>query len=200
MTVGEKIKKRRQEIGLTQDELAYKCNVSRQTVYKWENDIALPETNNLPILVSLLDLSYEELLGKTECVNYASSNNFSHNSHDDYNARYDALTTIETGVKKHWQKVLFALPIGGIIFIFLGILSRVLFSVFFNAFNSKEDEFNGYGHLFPEYASEQNSVSSSAKQMFSIMSTTIICIGALMLVIGIIAIVYDRKKMKKYNN
>ena len=42
MTIGEKIRTKRQEKGLTQDELAYKCNVSRQTIYKWENDIALP--------------------------------------------------------------------------------------------------------------------------------------------------------------
>ena len=36
--------------GMTQEELAAICNVSRQSISKWEADIALPETEKLLIL------------------------------------------------------------------------------------------------------------------------------------------------------
>ena len=38
MTIGERIQKKRKEAGLSQEELGAKLNVSRQAVYKWEND------------------------------------------------------------------------------------------------------------------------------------------------------------------
>lgn len=62
MTTGEKIYKLRRDKGWSQEELAEKLNVSRQTVYKWEADIATPENDNLKQLVSLLDTSYNYLL------------------------------------------------------------------------------------------------------------------------------------------
>ena len=62
MTTGEKIYKLRRDKGWSQEELAEKLNVSRQTVYKWEADIATPENENLKQLVSLLDTSYNYLL------------------------------------------------------------------------------------------------------------------------------------------
>ena len=62
MTTGEKIYKLRRDKGWSQEELAEKLNVSRQTVYKWEADIATPENDNLKQLVSLLETSYNYLL------------------------------------------------------------------------------------------------------------------------------------------
>ncbi len=62
MTTGEKIYKLRRDKGWSQEELAEKLNVSRQTVYKWEADIAKPENDNLKQLVSLLDTSFNFLL------------------------------------------------------------------------------------------------------------------------------------------
>lgn len=39
MTKGERIRKRREEIGLSQTDLAYLIGVSKQTMYKYEMDI-----------------------------------------------------------------------------------------------------------------------------------------------------------------
>ena len=49
MTVklSEKIIELRKANGMTQEELAAICNVSRQSISKWEADIALPETEKL---------------------------------------------------------------------------------------------------------------------------------------------------------
>ena len=46
MKLSEKVTELRKANGIAQEELAEKCNVSRQAISKWEADIALPETGN----------------------------------------------------------------------------------------------------------------------------------------------------------
>ena len=50
--IGEKIVNLRKENNLTQDELANKLNVSRQSISKWESGLSLPEISNLKSLVN----------------------------------------------------------------------------------------------------------------------------------------------------
>ena len=45
MKLSEKIVELRKANNMTQEELATICNVSRQSISKWEADIALPETD-----------------------------------------------------------------------------------------------------------------------------------------------------------
>lgn len=47
MTLGEKITKQRKELNYTQEQLADFLGVSRQSISKWESDIACPETDKL---------------------------------------------------------------------------------------------------------------------------------------------------------
>ena len=47
MTLGEKIAKQRKELNYTQEQLADILGVSRQSISKWESDIAYPETDKL---------------------------------------------------------------------------------------------------------------------------------------------------------
>ena len=59
----------RKEKGLTQEALAVKLNVVRQTVSKWEKGVAVPDADTLCNIADALDVSAEELLGhsvKTE--------------------------------------------------------------------------------------------------------------------------------------
>ena len=62
MKLSEKIIELRKANGMTQEELASKCNVSRQSISKWEADIALPETEKLLILGELFHVSMDVLL------------------------------------------------------------------------------------------------------------------------------------------
>lgn len=39
MTIGDRIRKQRESVGISQTELAEKVNVSKQTLYKYENNI-----------------------------------------------------------------------------------------------------------------------------------------------------------------
>lgn len=62
MPLGSKISKLRREHGWSQQFLADKLNVSRQTVYKWECDDVMPERDKLAKLVTLFETSYDYLL------------------------------------------------------------------------------------------------------------------------------------------
>jgi transcriptional regulator with XRE-family HTH domain len=65
--VGAYISQLRKEKNLTQAELAEQLNISHQAVSKWENGIALPDTETLLLLARIFHVSIEELLsgGKT---------------------------------------------------------------------------------------------------------------------------------------
>ncbi len=62
MTLGEKIKTARKNIGLTQEELAVKLSVSRPAVAKWETDKGIPDIENLKAISGLLGVSLDSLL------------------------------------------------------------------------------------------------------------------------------------------
>ena len=47
MTLGERIGNKRRAAGLSQEELGNILGVTRQSIYKWENDQAVPELDNL---------------------------------------------------------------------------------------------------------------------------------------------------------
>ena len=61
MSIGERISKLRQEVGLSQYELAKVIGVSRQAVSKWENDQTAPDTINLIRLSNILNTEVEYL-------------------------------------------------------------------------------------------------------------------------------------------
>ena len=63
--LNENIKRLRKSKGLSQEELAVKLNVVRQTVSKWENGLSVPDSGMLIRLADELDSSVSELLGET---------------------------------------------------------------------------------------------------------------------------------------
>ena len=62
--LNENIKNLRKSKGLSQEELAIKLNVVRQTVSKWENGLSVPDSNMLILLADELDTSVSALLGE----------------------------------------------------------------------------------------------------------------------------------------
>ena len=69
MKLSEKITELRKSVGMTQEELASICNVSRQSVSKWEADIALPELDKLLILSEIFHVSLDVLVKDELAVN-----------------------------------------------------------------------------------------------------------------------------------
>lgn len=63
--LNENIKKLRKSKGLSQEELAIKLNVVRQTVSKWENGLSVPDSSMIILLADELDTSVSTLLGES---------------------------------------------------------------------------------------------------------------------------------------
>ena len=62
MTIGEKIASLRIAADISQEQLAEKISVSRQSVSKWEMDQALPQIDKVLQLCELFNVSTDELL------------------------------------------------------------------------------------------------------------------------------------------
>ena len=61
---GENLKAMRKAKGYTQQELAMKLNVVRQTVSKWEKGLSVPDVEILVEIADMLDTDVSVLLGK----------------------------------------------------------------------------------------------------------------------------------------
>lgn len=62
MNIGTQIKKYRNGMGLSQEDLAAKIFVSRQTVSNWENNKNYPDIHSLLLLGSLFNVSLDNLI------------------------------------------------------------------------------------------------------------------------------------------
>ncbi|MBO6261686.1 MAG: helix-turn-helix transcriptional regulator [Bacilli bacterium] len=80
MTTGEKLQKLRKENNYTQEELAEIMNVSRQSISKWESDVAFPETEKLISLSKLYNCSIDYLLNAQIDEYIKKNNNEAHGS------------------------------------------------------------------------------------------------------------------------
>lgn len=65
MTFADKLQSLRKRKGFTQEDLAEKCGITRQSVSKWETGLGYPETEKLLLLCDLLEVNLDELLRDT---------------------------------------------------------------------------------------------------------------------------------------
>lgn len=64
MQLGDVLKKKREELSLTQEEVGDKLFVTRQTISNWENKKTLPDIDSLIDIATFYDLSLDNLLLK----------------------------------------------------------------------------------------------------------------------------------------
>ena len=100
MSLGERIQMLRKEKKMSQNDLAEKLDVSRQSVSKWETDAAKPELPKLILMAELFQVSLDELV----------SSEISEGNERDIDKRYedDSVESSERGFK----------------FTFLGLMGR----------------------------------------------------------------------------
>lgn len=67
MIFSEKLKLIRKNRGLTQEELAEKLDVSRQSIAKWENGLSFPEIYHLINLTEIFNVTIDNLVKDDEC-------------------------------------------------------------------------------------------------------------------------------------
>jgi|SRR5690554_1947453 len=92
MTLGENINSLRKKQGMSQEQLAYELNVSRQSISKWELGESVPELEKIVALAKLFSVSTDELIkgGEDNEANSSSS---------------DSLTPIIDTVKRRWYRI-----------------------------------------------------------------------------------------------
>jgi|GEM_PF-4569944 len=172
MTLGEKIRYQRLENNLSQEKLANLLQTSRQTIYHWENNITIPNINDIKKLSQSLNVHYDYFLndvddGKIDTVD-------------------EVVGDIYKGVKRHWRKIYINFFIGGSLFTGMGLLIRVISGLFFPSMTPPDG--------FPA-----NSISMNPGAIFKTFSNFVIGVGAVLLVIGIVLLIKDYQKQKQYH-
>ena len=71
MTFGEAIKQKREQLGMTQQDLAERLFVSRQTVCRWENGSRCPDLIMAKKIALVLGISMDELIPGEAVQDYA---------------------------------------------------------------------------------------------------------------------------------
>ena len=58
------VKELRENIGISQEQLAVRLHTDRSTIAKWETGAAMPSATKLPLLADVLGCSIDELFGR----------------------------------------------------------------------------------------------------------------------------------------
>lgn len=66
--ISQNIQAARKALGLTQEDLANRLSVARQTVAKWESGESLPDLENAYALAKLLGVSVDDLIAHNEAA------------------------------------------------------------------------------------------------------------------------------------
>ena len=66
--MGKSIIVQRKKMGLTQEELVEKMDVSPAAVSKWERGVGTPELSTVCKMADCFGISVDELLGRTNCL------------------------------------------------------------------------------------------------------------------------------------
>lgn len=179
MTIGEKIAKCRREKNLTQEQLGELLNVTRQSISRWESDLAYPETDTLIQLSNIFECSLDYLL-KEDLEN--GTNNV-------------LQPTVGTLLIKHWRKIYIPLYIAGTCLILIGILICIIGNIMIpTGFDS--NSFSGGLNDFSE-----NQMLSRVRIIFTIFGSIAIVGGIVSIVVATVLFLKDQKQQKaKYQS
>lgn len=117
MTLGENLQELRRAAGLSQEEVAGRLFVSRQSVSKWENGQAEPGVENLKALAELYGVSMDALFGVEKAPEIGLAPEAGEPAEDEYRTDYKTLFYIRT-VLMILENVLVSFPSGRIDFPF----------------------------------------------------------------------------------
>ncbi|RDZ07706.1 transcriptional regulator [Priestia megaterium] len=75
MRLGDQLQRLREEKNMSREELAQRINVSRQAVYKWENNKGYPDIQNLLRLSEIYETTIDELIKNDPTLQRKIDNN-----------------------------------------------------------------------------------------------------------------------------
>lgn len=74
MAISENVKKQRKKAHLSQQDLADKLHISRQSISKWENGTQTPDIEKIKKLSEIYNISIDELVTGTSPIEHTSKN------------------------------------------------------------------------------------------------------------------------------
>ena len=123
----ENLKSARKSKVLTQDELAVRLNVVRQTISKWEKGLSVPDAEMLIKIAEILEVSVGELLGEK------IENETNRNDIAEQLSRINEQLAIKNRRSKTILKVILGFIIAVVVInVFLIIISMISFNSFEN--------------------------------------------------------------------
>lgn len=182
MTLGNKIYNERKRKGFSQEELAQQIGVSRQTVYKWENDQAMPDLVNLRKLASVFEVRLEDLFEEKETDFENSTARRPMRERDPMETLDRAAKTGSRMIKKHWRKGGYVLIYWGIGMLVFGLIARLMFSPAYSS------EWGMFG-----FEMHHGDVFSSTLMVFKIFPYIFIIGGMALIVVGFYLVKKDQK-------
>ena len=83
MSLGERLLQYRKSINISQDQLAEKIGVTRQTISKWETDQSTPEFNKIEPLCKVFGITTDELIKGESIINKEDKEKQKENNYDE---------------------------------------------------------------------------------------------------------------------
>lgn len=167
MTVGDKIAKLRKENNLTQEQLGDLLCVSRQSISKWESDLAFPETMHLIELSKIFNCSIDYLLKEDDKEAFQTPNN----------TKESQIVGI---VKRHWRKIYIPMYYAGFITLLMGVVILVASNIYFD--------------IFADIIG--NSIFESYKSIFTVFGAVELFVSVILITIATVLLVKERKAHK----
>ncbi|WP_409967780.1 helix-turn-helix transcriptional regulator [Bengtsoniella intestinalis] len=132
--LNEKIKSLRKQRGFTQEELAIRLNVVRQTISKWEKGLSVPDAEMLIKIADFFEVTTSELLGGSV---QSSANETEQNEISQQLARINEQLAIKNRRSRIIWKVILGIIIAVVVFnIFMIVISMVSFNNFNDSLNT----------------------------------------------------------------
>ena len=148
MKFGDKLQKVRRENNITQEQLADKLNVTRQSVSKWESGLAYPDTEKLIQISKLFNVSLDELVNDGNDINKQKNRKKKFNFMETFDMIFEAVSKVWKMflAMKFVEKIKFILEMAFVILaiylaaslinsVILGIIRRIFAFLPYKIFN-----------------------------------------------------------------
>lgn len=177
MTTGEIIQNKRKQLGWSQDQLSEKLNISRQSISKWEQDLALPDLENGSKLCAILGITVEELLHPLKETTEKQS------------TQENSFQSAEKFIRKSWHFSGLYLAFVGLAFAAAGFIFKLVTQAMSKQFqNNVDGMLGGIPGLFP---------SLDTTRFLSPFLNFFIGTGVLIMMIGLGLFAYGQYQKQK---
>lgn len=154
MKFNEKLIELRKKKGLSQEELGYKINVTRQTISKWELGQTSPEMDKLVELSKIFEISVDDLLNDSNLpINNTTDNN---NNNNDTTATNTVIEDQSINKKSKKEKTIITIIIVALVAILLVIIIRLItgFSIFNKIVDGENGLFSNFFDIFEKNSNQ----------------------------------------------